>query len=420
MRAVLRQRNFALLWVATLISRMGDFVLFIALPLYVYQLTGSALATSGMVVAELLPALVLGSVAGVFVDRWDRKRTIVVSNLLLALGLLPLLAVQVAHAVWIVYIVALLQSVLAQFLTPAENAMLPSIVGEQHLVPANALNALSNNLARLIGPAGGGLIATIFGLRGLTVIDAVSFLIAGGMVARVTTSGKIAQVGTLATAELVTRSWKTAWHAWLEGLAFIRRERFIRIMLAVMALTALGEGVFGVMFVIWVKQALGGGVRELGWLASAQAVGGLFGGFLAGYAGKRLSPIQLAGLGGVAFGLLDVALFSFPRFVPRFWVGLLLIVLVGLPSVSSGTGRSTLLQSRVRNEYRGRVFGVLGTTSALLMLTGALIAGGLGGVVGPITLLTVLQGGAHILAGVLVLTLLPRAAQARTSVSTPK
>src|SRR5919198_1112108 len=86
MIATLRQRNFALLWFAGLISLAGDWMLIVALPIYVYQLTGSTLATSTMFIAGRLPTLLFGSVAGVFVDRWDRKRTMVVANLLLALG----------------------------------------------------------------------------------------------------------------------------------------------------------------------------------------------------------------------------------------------------------------------------------------------------------------------------------------------
>ncbi|MEA2512730.1 MAG: hypothetical protein QOJ59_2217, partial [Thermomicrobiales bacterium] len=84
MLRVLRRRNFALLWFAGLVSLTGDWMLIVALPVTVYELTGSALATGGVLIANRLPALVLGSVAGVFVDRWDRKRTMVVANLVRA------------------------------------------------------------------------------------------------------------------------------------------------------------------------------------------------------------------------------------------------------------------------------------------------------------------------------------------------
>src|ERR671938_1768072 len=133
MLATLRRRDFALVWLAGLISMMGDWVLFVALPIYVYQLTGSALATSVMFASQMVPALLLGSVAGVFVDRWDRKRTMVVANLLLAFGLLPLFAVRSAEWLWLVYLVGFVESAIVQFFKPAERALLPQLVAEEHL-----------------------------------------------------------------------------------------------------------------------------------------------------------------------------------------------------------------------------------------------------------------------------------------------
>src|SRR5581483_2896085 len=106
MLQLLRHRDFALLWWAGLISLAGDWVLMVGLPLYVYKVTGSTLATGGMLVAAILPALLLGSVAGVFVDRWDRRATLIVADLLLALGLLPLLLVHAHGQLWVVYLVS--------------------------------------------------------------------------------------------------------------------------------------------------------------------------------------------------------------------------------------------------------------------------------------------------------------------------
>ena len=98
MLATLRHRDFALLWFAGLVSVAGDFALLIALPLHAYALTGSAVATGAVFAASLLPSILLGSVAGVFVDRWDRKRTMVAADLLRAALLLPLLAVGLARS----------------------------------------------------------------------------------------------------------------------------------------------------------------------------------------------------------------------------------------------------------------------------------------------------------------------------------
>src|SRR5258708_5544036 len=126
MLATLRQRNFALLWLRGLTSTVGDYVLNVGLPIYAYLLTRSVLVLSISVLLTSIPPIVFGSIAGVFVDRWDRKRTLVLVNLLLALGLLPLLFVRSADRIWIIYLVALVESSLEQFSTPAQNALLPT------------------------------------------------------------------------------------------------------------------------------------------------------------------------------------------------------------------------------------------------------------------------------------------------------
>ena len=165
----LRQRNFALLWFGSLISITGDWMLLVALPIYVFRLTGSALATGAMFAAGLLPNVLFGSVAGVFVDRWDRRRTMVIANLLLTISILPLLIVPTTGLLWVVYAVAFVQSCVGIFNEPAENSLLPRLVEGEHLVAANSLNAMNNNIARLAGPALGGLVVGWLGLAGVVI-----------------------------------------------------------------------------------------------------------------------------------------------------------------------------------------------------------------------------------------------------------
>src|SRR6266700_401381 len=140
MIAVLRQRNFSLLWFAGLISMTGDWLLFIALPMYIYQMTHSILATSTMFMVEVIPPIVLGSVAGVFADRWNRKYTMIITNILLALALLPLLLVKSPQMIWIAYASAFVSTTISQFFMPAEGALLPTLVDKEHLATANSLN----------------------------------------------------------------------------------------------------------------------------------------------------------------------------------------------------------------------------------------------------------------------------------------
>jgi len=132
MLAALRQRNFALLWFGQLISLTGDYVLIVALPFYTYQLTGSVLATGVMFLVQALPGLFLGSLAGVFVDRWDRRWTMIASDLLRAGVLLFLLLVRSRDLVWIIYAVAFTEQLVSLFFIPAKGAIIPNLVEEQH------------------------------------------------------------------------------------------------------------------------------------------------------------------------------------------------------------------------------------------------------------------------------------------------
>lgn len=409
MLATLRQRNFTLLWLAGLISLIGDWALLVGLPIYVYLLTHSVLALSITLLVSSIPNIVLGSIAGVFVDRWNRKHTLVITNLLLALALLPLLLVQTADRVWIIYIVSFALACLEQFFSPAQNALLPTLVKEEHLVQANSLNSLSSNLARLIGPALGGLIAAAFSLNGIVLVDAASFLVAAMLVvliaAPATSQSKTEHALPIAEAE--AGALARLWHEWIDGLRVIRSERTLSVLLTMFSITMLGEGVFGVLYPVFVNRILHGAALQIGQLMSAQAVGGLLGGVLVGWLGRRIMSRWAIGLFEVAFGLTDLLIFNTPAFFPFFWLTIGLFVTAGLVGIGPSTGARSLLQAKSPDAYRGRIFGALGMTMGLFGLIGTVTAGFLTDRLGIVTVLNI-QAAGYVLGGLLVLALLPR------------
>lgn len=418
MFATLRNRNFSLLWFAGLISLAGDWVLFIGLPIYVYQLTTSTLATSLMFIAGTIPRLVFGSISGVFVDRWDRQRTMVIANLLMGLALLPLFFVRSVETVWIAYLVIFFQSSVSQFFSPAEGALLPTLVDEQYLVPANALNALNNNLARLIGPAVGGFVAALWSVTGVMLVDVLSFWLAALLIAaiRIQPKPRNQETQKSETSTQLSVLLLSVWREWLDGLRIIRGDRRLSLIFMIATLPMIGEGLFGTLIIVFVSKVLGGGELELGYLMSAQAVGGLIGSLFIARIAKGVALYRLMGISAILFGLLDLALFNYPAFISGFLMGYLLIGLVGLPAVGYGTGLSTMLQTATPDQYRGRVLGAFGTTAACLSLIGALIAGHFGEYVNVVTILNV-QGLGYVVTGILALTLLSRAYQSHEASS---
>jgi MFS family permease len=396
--APFRHRGFSLLWFAGLLSFAGDWVLHIALPIQVYALTGSTLATGGVVAANVGASLLVGAVAGVYVDRWDRRRTLVAGNLALAAIVAPLALVTSADRVWIVYVVAFCQAIAVQFVSPAEAALLPRLVPSSLLPAANGLNALNNNLARLVGPVLGGFAAAL-GIEVVVGVDVVSFLLAAVLVSA---------IGGMHRAERAEERHVGA--ELLDGLRVIRDTAVVAVLIGLLFVTSIGEGVMGALFAPFIVDALDGGAKELGWTMTAQAVGGIAGGLLAARWIARVGALRLVPVMLVLFGLVDLVIFNYPRWFDAIVPVLVLFVVVGVPGAVGFAATMTVLQGFVENAFLGRVFAVAGVVASAGMLVGATVGGVLGDDVGVVNMLTV-QGLGYVVAGLLAGALLRRSAQ---------
>lgn len=387
----LRQRDFGLLWWAGLISITGSWMLTIALPISVLKLTGSPAAVSAVVSASLLGNLLFGAFAGAYVDRWDRKRVVIAVNVLQGVALLPLVLVDRAERVWIAVAVAFVEAALAQFFQPAENALLPGLVSGTDLAAANALNALNNNIGRLLGPAVGGLAAATLGLAGAALLDAASFLIAAAMCALI------------AGRHRADRGDEPERHLLRElqdGLKALGRNRIVRSIFVLIALGSVGEGMMSTLFAFYVVDAMRADARAMGWMMSAQAIGGIAGGLAGTRIINRFRPVPLITVSYTVFGLIDIAIFNYPRFDTTLWPVIAMFVLVGVPTGIHVSALWTLFQIETPDRLRGRLFSAIWVGAALAGVLGAAIAGSLGDKVSVITLLTV-QGAGPVVSAII-------------------
>jgi MFS family permease len=394
---LVRQRNYGLLWFAGAASLLGDYAMLVALPFFIYDLTGSALATGGMFMAQTLPRILLGSVAGVFVDRWDRKKTLVVADLLRGTLVLLLLLVRSSDLIWLVYVVAIAQATIGQFFVPAKSALMPRLVGESELVSANALNSLSDNLTRLVGPALGGALYGLVGLSTVVLIDATSFIVSGALLALITVPG-----GTVEARKDEARGVAAVWGEWIAGLRIVRQDRILTGLFVMVGISMVNEGILISLLVPFVKDVLGGSAAQLGALMSAQAIGGIIGGLSIGKVGGRINPLRLMAVCGALDGILLLIIINGGSLA----LALILIAIAGVPVVGFFVSMQTLAQQRTEDRYRGRVFGAVSTVMALTTLTGILLASLLGGYLG-ITATMSLGSLLYIVAGAIALFLRP-------------
>jgi predicted MFS family arabinose efflux permease len=367
MLATLRHRDFAHLWTAGLVSLLGDWALIAALPVWVYVETDSALASGLVWLAWAIPGILFGSIAGVFVDRWDRKRTMVAASLLQAAGLLLLLPASIADWVWVVYPVVFAEATLGRFFGPAESALLPRLVGEERLLSANALNSLNDNAGRIAGSALGGLLLAAGGLGAVILLDAVSFLAAALLIARVRASGAPTPgpIDVGPSARATTGSWTAVGREWADGLGMIRTNPLLRRIFLVAAGGMLADGVLTALLVPFVAGVADGGDEALGLFLAVRGVSGLLGGMAVGGLGPRFREADLVGWGLIAVGAGFIVIVN-ARSVPLI---LGVLILIGPAIACWLTGQQTLLQRIAEDRYRGRVFGAFATTGSLMYAT---------------------------------------------------
>jgi MFS family permease len=402
-RVLAGHRDLRLVLSAGLISMTGDWILRVGLVYRVYVLTGSTVASALTMASSFLPQVLLGAVAGVFADRWDRRRTMIVANLLLAAGLLPLLLVRGAGQVWIVFAVLLFESVVQQFFSPAEQALLPRLVPDDQLLTANAVSGQAQNLARLAGSGLGGVIAAAGGIAAVALADAASFVISAALIALVAASGR-AEAERRVPASLGRRVAVLRGEL-ADGLRWSAGHRVVRSIMIFVLVTSTGEGIMSTLFAPFVRHILHGSSQAYGLVAAVQAVGGIAGGVIAASAGRHAPASRLLGWGAVAFGAVDLAIFLYPLGYVAVWPAAVGMVVAGVPGALTIAGAMTLFQRSTDDARRGRVFGALGAVEGVAILAGTLCAGFLGQAIGIIPVLAV-QGGGYVAAGFAMLIVL--------------
>jgi MFS family permease len=393
----LRAPSFRRLWLAGLISDTGDWLLLISLPILVYQYTGSTFGTAAAFLIELAPPVLLAPLTGPLADRLDRRRTLLVVSFAQAAALAPLLLVHDRGGLPILYAVIAAESALAALFEPTKSALLPTLVDRDRLVSANSLIGLNHNVGRLIGgPFGGLLLAAGGGLPTIVAVDAASFLLAFALIARL----RPPYVKPSARDNPTPTGWRTT-----------LRSGPIRAGLTVLLIASAAQGIFIVLFVVFVAQTLHGDAGEIGLLRGVQGIGAIAGGLLLALA-SRVAPGRLTAYAALGFGLLSLAIWNAPGITTAEPLYVALFIAAGAPGVGLMTGLISGLQQASDEGQRGKVFAIAAVAASVGEAIGMLAGGLLGDPLGIGTVLDA-QAALYVLAGLLALAWLARPASVR-------
>ena len=343
---VLRNADFAKLWLGQLVSNMGDRFNYMALvALILYEMNRSAVEAGKIVLFMTIPILIFGPIAGVYVDRWSRKKTMIASDLSRAalVTLLPL-----ADRLWQVYVIVFLLSTASRFFYPARSSIIPNIVERKQLLMANSISQGTFMLTTVVGPAVGAALIALIGTRNVFYLDSASFLFSAFMIMR---------IGLEERRSTQEEGIRRIGSQMAEGLRFIRSNRGTLFVVSMFTGVMLAYGGVNVLFLVFIKEVLLMNIRGLGLLESTQGIGAVMGSIALGYMGQRIGTRKLT------LGSLLVASFLFLSFTLNrvIYLSYLLMAGIGIAVTFITVPANTLLQKLVPDALRGRVFGVQGT-----------------------------------------------------------
>lgn len=363
-------RNYRLFFSGQSISLIGTWMTRVATSWLVYRLTGSAMLLGIVSFSGQIPTFVLGPFAGVWVDRWNRHRTLVVTQVLSMLQSFALAALALANMITIheIVLLSLVQGAINAFDMPARQAFVVQMVeNREDLGNAIALNSSMVNLARLLGPSIAGVVIAAVGEGWCFLVDGISYI-----------AVIISLLLMLIAIPQPVKPRRAILQELAEGWGYAFQSVPIRSILLLLALVSLVGMQYTVLMPIFAAKVLHGGPHTLGFLMGASGVGALAG------AMSLAARKNVLGLGRVvptAAALFGAGLIGF-GFSHALWLSLVVIMVVGGAMMQQMASSNTILQTIVDEDKRGRVMSLYSMAFLGMAPFGSLLAGGLAARIG--------------------------------------
>ena len=358
---LLKIPNFRTLWAGQIVSDFGDALTQLTLLLYINRVTeGNTKAIALLLIALALPMATVGLAAGVFVDRWDRKRVMIVSDVLRAVLVGGFIVAAATEQLWLIYLTGFLHSTVGSFFTPARGAVVPRIIPPEGLLTANSLTQISHIFFRVLGTAAAGfLVGSLDNFTLPFIIDGVTFVISALVLTQLKVERRVAAAAQT-TLRLIFEQLRV-------GMSTILRQRVLSGTLIVLSVTMLGLGAVNVLLAPMLVNELKLPETWFGALEFAQSSAMILGGILVAVLARYVKATTVVSLGLIGLGLV-LGLFAPVNHIWQLFPILFLIGLLVTPVTASVT---TILQTNASDEVMGRVSAALNaaiTTANLLSM----------------------------------------------------
>ncbi len=366
-RELLAMPAVRFLWIAQIVSVLGDFIaVFAVFSLVSFKLHGSPAEVSLITISYLLPAGLVSPIAGVFVDRWHPRQTMIVSDLVRAVLILALVW---AHSAVQIYVVFILISVVSSFFAPAQTVVLRSLVPAEGLLAANALMMQAFQVVQIVSPAVAGLLCKILGEQVCFVIDSLSFLASAWLVTRIPFAWDAGKQ------KRDLRSTLTDLRA---GMRFIFSHGTLAFTIFAMGAGLFAVRCFSALISVYVRDVLKAGTGSFGMITAMVGLGMIAGTQVIRKLASKVQPgyLILSGLAGVAFTILLLALTA------NFYVAMAATIGIGICVALILVSSQAVSQGQTPIPMLGRVTSSTMSVLALAQVGGMALSGSVAQVIG--------------------------------------
>jgi len=365
-----RNRNYRYTWIGQVVSEIGDHFNNIAVFSLAMETTHSGMIVAGVMIARAVPAVLAGPLAGVILDRLDRKRIMIASDLVRTIVALAFVFTVHEHRPLLLYVLSGLLMFASPFFTSGRAAILPTITTREELHTANSLTQTTQWTTLTIGVMVAGLSAASLGYQWAFVLNSLSFLASAICIWQLRVRGSFRAKREALAEDQVLRPWSE----YKEGLLYMKSSPLILGIALVGVGWATGGGAAQILFTLFGEQVFNRGAAGIGIIWSFAGLGLLLGGWLGHYLGKRISFTTYKHLVSICYAIHGSAYVLF-SLVPQFGLALFFIALSRASvSVSSVLNMSQMLR-RVPDEFRGRVFSTGESLTWSTMMISLTLAG---------------------------------------------
>ncbi|MFH1062598.1 MAG: MFS transporter [Candidatus Omnitrophota bacterium] len=358
---ILTDRNFFCFWVGQIISQFGDRLNQMALIALVFQrMGGSAFGLAKLMSFTIIPSFILSPIAGAYVDRWNHKRTMIITDIIRAclVVLIPLCFLRTSSFIPI-YITVFLVFSTSCFFLPSKFSIIPEIVEKDELLIANSLTNTTMMVAVVFGVGLGGPLIEAIGAKNGFYIDAASYLLSAFFLCFI----KIKHSALQKEAEQNTSQEKFSQSIFLdvqEGFKYVLTHPYVRFVFFTIFLLMCAAGALYVVGIVFIQQAFGSITRDLGVLSVFLGIGFFLGALFCGRFGNKLSKVKIIFLSAIICGIFISCFGLCLKRYPSIMLAMILSVFIGVgvgPIFISG---NTLIHEVIKPQMRGRIFSSLG------------------------------------------------------------